>query len=71
MDETLLDTVIEATGLPQELLKPRLIEHVLTLGKNPASLTLEELREVIVPLLQDLFSEIADGDNQYITLGRR
>ncbi len=70
MDETLLDVVIEATGLPKELLRSRLNEHIMSMGKIPGNLTLEDLREVVAPLLQNLFSEIADGENQYIKLRR-
>lgn len=70
MDETLLEALIEGTGLPKQLVRTRLKAHIMEMGKSPASLSLEDLREVLVPLLQSLFIEVAEGNNQFIKLSR-
>ena len=68
MDETLLETVAVATGLPRELVLNRLKELILSSGRSPQDLTLEDLREALVPLLQSLFVEVAAGENEFIKL---
>lgn len=68
MDETLLESVALATGLPKQKVLDQLKEWVLASGKSPQDLSLEDLREVLVPLLQKVFCEVAQGENEYIKL---
>lgn len=68
MDETLLETVAEATGLPKKMVLRKLKSLLLSSGQNPQEVTLEGLREVLVPLLQNLFCEVAQGENEFINL---
>ncbi len=70
MEETLLDKVIECTGLPKEMVQKSLNSWVLESGKSPRDLSLEDLREVLVRVMQDLFTEVADGENPFIRLSR-
>lgn len=68
MDETVIDQIIQATGLPQEQVKEQLHKWVLATGKSPQSLSLEDLREVLIYFLQDLFCEVKSGQNDFIKL---
>lgn len=57
MGKTLAKTVVEATGLPQDLMEREFNALLSKLGKNPDTLTLEELREVMEYYLQVVFIE--------------
>ena len=68
MDETLLETVAQATGFPKDEVIKQLRSWLKEAGKNPENPTLDDLREALVFVLQDLFKEVADGKNDYISL---
>lgn len=68
MDETLLSQIVEATGLPKHLVDGVLKNWILKSGKSPQDLTLEDLREVLVGSLQDLFTEVKAGENSQVKL---
>lgn len=70
MDETLIETVIKATGCPSEKLSEQLKTWLMEAGKSPKDPSLEDLREALIPILQDLFTEVATGRNSYIRLSR-
>lgn len=58
MEETLSKTVITATGLPQNLIEKEFNSLLSKYGKNPETLTLDELREMMAEYLQIVFLEI-------------
>jgi hypothetical protein len=68
MDETLIKTLIRATGLPQEEAQKMLRKILMDSGKNPQEFSLEDLRLIMGQLLQDLFCEVQDNKNPYIKL---
>lgn len=68
MDETLLETVVQATGFPKEEVMKQLRSWLKEAGKNPDNPTLDDLREALASVLQDLFKEVAAGENDYISL---
>ena len=68
MDETVLDAVIGATGLPKDHVKKRLENWIVSTGRSPQALTLEDLREVLVHFLQDLFCEVKAGQNEFVKI---
>lgn len=68
MEETLIKSLSQATGLEASKIESILKQWIMDQGRSPQSLSLEDLREVLVPILQDLFSEVADGHNPYISL---
>ncbi len=68
MDETLLETVAQATGFPKDKVMEQLKVWLLEAGKDPNNPSLEDLREALIPILQDLFTEVAAGKNDYIKL---
>ncbi len=66
MDETLIKQVAMQTGLNQEQVQKILKNWVMDTGRSPQDLGLEDLREVLVHILQNLFQEIAEGENKYV-----
>ena len=54
MDPTLIDQLIEATGLPKEMTKKRFESILEEKGFDPANATLDDIRLVLTVLLQDL-----------------
>ena len=70
MDETLITQLCEGTGLPKDIVEKQLKEWVLESGKSPQDLTLEDMREVLIKVMQDLFTEVASGENPFIQLSR-
>ena len=60
MGNKLFETVVSATGLPEEACRNDFAEVLQKYGKNPDNLTLDELREVIAEFLQDSLLELAD-----------
>lgn len=63
MGNNLAKTVVAATGLPQDPVEREFNSLLERHGKNPDSLTLEELREVMAEYLQMVFLEmnVEDG----------
>ena len=70
MDETLIKQVAESTGLGTDKVETILKEWIQSTGKSPQNLGLEDFREVLVEILQNLFSEVASGENQFIRISR-
>lgn len=70
MDETLIQKVSESLGLPQEKVEKSLKQWILQSGRSPQDMTLEDLREVLVWLVQDVFTEVANDQNPFIRLQR-
>ena len=68
MDETLIKAVVSATGIESNKIEEIIKEWVVDQGRSPQNLGLEDLREVLVHILQDLFREVAEGQNPYISL---
>lgn len=60
MGESLVKTVITETGLPQEIMEKEFNALLTKFGKNPESLTIEELREVMAEYLQLVFLELQE-----------
>ncbi|WP_347358391.1 hypothetical protein [Bdellovibrio sp.] len=58
MGNTLAKAVVVATGLPQDPVEREFNNLLEKHGKNPESLTLEELREVMADYLQTVFLEM-------------
>ena len=68
MDETLLEIVAQATSLPKERVIQQLKAWLVDAGKNSQDPTLEDLREVLIPILQNLSNEVVAGENSHIKL---
>ncbi|MDG0814887.1 hypothetical protein [Bdellovibrio svalbardensis] len=58
----LLQTVVEATGLPESPVYNELNALITKNGFNPADLNLEELREVMAEYLNLVFLEMAEAE---------
>lgn len=57
----LAQDVIELSGLPAEYATSELDALLTKKGYNPDTLTLEQLREVLADLLQDMILDSADN----------
>ena len=68
MDETLLETVAQATGFPKDTVMEQLKAWLVKAGKDPEDPSLDDLREALASILQDLFTEVVAGENDYISL---
>lgn len=62
MGERLFQTLVEATGLPQNPVEKELTSLLIKFEKHPDTLTLDELREVMADYLQTVFLELHDED---------
>lgn len=58
MGNKLAKAVVAATGLPQDPVEREFNSLLEKHGKNPESLTLDELREVMADYLQTVFLEM-------------
>lgn len=70
MDETLIREVAKGIGMEEYKVETILKKWVLKSGRSPQDLSLEDLREVLVQVMQDLFTEVASGENPFIQLSR-
>ena len=70
MDETLIQCVAQGTGLPKDKVEEVIKNWIIESGKSPQDIKLEDLREVLVGLIQNLFAEVASGENEFIQLSR-
>ena len=68
MDETLVEQVVLGTGLSPDQVKKIIKSWVLETGRSPQGLKLEDLREVLVCVLQEVFAEVVSGKNKHISL---
>ena len=66
MDERVIEQVIVATGLPTHLVREQVHQWALERGKNPHKLKIEDLREILIYLVQELFCDVEQGNNPYI-----
>lgn len=57
MEGSPLKQVIGLSGIPEEHIEPWFAAQVERRGKNPYDLTLDDLREVLADILQDLILE--------------
>lgn len=62
MGETLAQTLIEATGLPEKSLEKEFNALLAKHGKTPETMTLDDLREVMADYLQTVFLELHNED---------
>ena len=53
----LIDQVVNATGLPAEMVKTELMSSIQKEGKDPETLELDDLRLVLASFLQDVLSD--------------
>ncbi len=70
MEETLIKQVAQGTGLEPEKVKAILSEWVQETGKSPQDINLEDFREVLVEIMQKIFTEVASGENPFIQMRR-
>lgn len=68
MDETLIKHVAELTGLGNDKVREILKKWVLENGRSPQNLSLDDLRPILVSMIQNVFAEVVDGENEYIKL---
>lgn len=64
MARGLTDTLIEATGLPQDPVEREFNKLLERYGKTHEELTLEELREVMADYLNLVFLELAEENKE-------
>lgn len=57
-ENVLLQQVVQLSGLPEELIAPRLQKWIHDKGYEASQMNLEELREFLVELVRDIFQEI-------------
>ncbi len=60
MGEQLLKDIVDATGLPQQELSSELAQMIIAAGQNPATVTLEDLRDILVEFAQDVLLAAKD-----------
>jgi len=68
MDETLIEQVALGTGLQAVQVREILKNWIIETGRSPQDLKLEDLREALVCILQKVFTEVASGENEFISL---
>lgn len=54
MEDKLFDTIIQKTGLPQELISKEFLQKIQDKGFDKATITLEQIRVVLAEYLQDV-----------------
>lgn len=59
----LLNTVIQATDLPESLIEKELHQLLSSAGFNKDTVTLDDLREVMAQYLQTVFLELAENES--------
>ena len=68
MDETLIKCVAEATGLSADRVDQIIKQWVMERGLSPSNLSMDQTREILVDILQTLFAEVAEGQNDFIKI---
>ncbi len=66
MDEKMIDQLVEKTGLPKELVAREFKKWILEKGENPQTISLEGIREILVQITQEIFSDLAEGKNSWL-----
>ena len=61
--QSLIDSVVDLTGLPKELVQTELTGIISNNGYDPAKLTLDDLREVMLAYLESIQSDIDSTDS--------
>ncbi|MBO9668274.1 MAG: hypothetical protein J7501_15845 [Bdellovibrio sp.] len=62
MSKELVETVVGATGLPQEPIQREFHSLLEKHGTTPEDLTLDDLREIMADYLNEVFLELAESD---------
>lgn len=57
MEDSPKSTIIQATGLPTELIQNEFDQHARRLNFDPHNLNLEQIREILADYLQDVLLE--------------
>ena len=70
MDENLIKQVALLTGLPNSKVETVIKNWIVESGRSPQDIGLEDLKEVLISLVQGLFNDVAQGTNEYITLSQ-
>lgn len=71
LQNQLIVDIIEATGLPQHLLYEELITLITSMGYNPSSLTLSELRDILSCYLQETLLIAKENPEKLILLSQQ
>lgn len=58
IDNEIFNQIVEFTGLPKEEIAGELTEILQSYGLNPATVTMEQLREAMTEYLQDVLLEV-------------
>jgi len=57
MDGSPVKQVVQLSGIPEEQIEPWFAAQIESRGMNPYDLSLDDLREVLADILQDLIME--------------
>lgn len=60
MEGSPLKQVVQLSGMPEDQIEPWFAAQIESRGKNPYDLSLDDLREVLADILQDLIIETSD-----------
>ncbi len=58
INNEIFNQIVEFTGLPKEEIASELTEILASQGLNPATITMEQLREAMTEYLQDVLLEV-------------
>lgn len=61
MGKNLFNTVVAATGLPQNAVSAELGDLLSQVGKSPEDMTIEDLREIMAEYLQTVLLETKEN----------
>jgi len=60
--EELMTAVVEATGLPEQMVKEELHGIIATQGADPKDLTLEQLRSAMIAYLETIHQDLTGSE---------
>lgn len=66
MGTLLFETIIDETNLPDPVIRNEFTSLLEKHGKNPDTMTLEDLREVLASYLQEVFLEVKEVGSRTI-----
>lgn len=66
MGTLLFETIIDETNLPDPVISNEFTSLLEKHGKNPDTMTLEDLREVLASYLQEVFLEVKEVGSRTI-----
>ena len=61
---TLINTLIQQTGLPSEYVESKLLEIIKKRNLSPENISLNSIREVLSEILMQTFEELAQDPSQ-------